>query len=197
MDSQSAVWFCYDLDGEEMEEGRVGTGTGNSVCMWLLSFTWTMEPALAGQLQMLNAFAPEICADFVVMLTMLSLSLTLYPPLSLLSVPGIAVRHQAKILQRTVSDRLKAAEEESESEGESERRSHWKTQKSLMKIACKWFLFLPACHVMVARFACKTFGLLSARHTHPNTHTHMRWLCAKTAKAKSLPRTWTWKSRLP
>lgn len=65
-----------------------------------------------------------------------------------------------------------------------------------MKIACKWFLFLPpACHVMVARFACKTFGLLSARHTLTQTHT--LWLCAKTAKAKSLPRTWTWKSRLP
>lgn len=44
-----------------------------------------------------------------------------------------------------------------------------KTRKSLMKIACKWFLFLPACHVMVARFACKTFGLLSARHTHTHT----------------------------
>lgn len=66
-----------------------------------------------------------------------------------------------------------------------------KTRKSLMKIACKWFLFLPACHVMVARFACKTFGLLSARLWL------WLWLCAKAAKAKSLPRTWTWKSRLP
>lgn len=75
-----------------------------------------------------------------------------------------------------------------------------KTRKSLMKIACKWFLFLPACHVMVARFACKTFGLLSARHTHTHTLHWLwlwLWLCAKAAKAKSLPRTWTWKSRLP
>lgn len=74
---------------------------------------------------------------------------------------GIAVRHQAKILQRTVSDSC------------AEGTTLWKTQKSLMKIACKWFLFLPACHVMVARFACKTFGLLSARRTHThNTYTH-------------------------
>lgn len=54
---------------------------------------------------MLNAFGPEICADFVVMLTMLSVARVPFDAASQWeSVPGIAVRHQAKILQRTVSD---------------------------------------------------------------------------------------------
>lgn len=140
---------------------------------------------------MLNAFGPEICADFVVMLMMLSVARVPFDAACQWvwqSVAGIAVRHQAKILQRTNCQRQLCC-------GRSDAGD--KTRKSLMKIACKWFLFLPACHVMVARFACKTFGLLSARHTHTHTPLHWLWLCAKAAKAKSLPRTWTWKSRLP
>lgn len=137
---------------------------------------------------MLNAFGPEICADFVVMLTMLSVCRCRV---------GVAAGVSACHCGQTPSkNTLANCQRQLCAEGTT---TLWKTQKSLMKIACKWFLFLPACHVMVARFACKTFGLLSARHTHTHTHRllHMLWLCAKPAKAKSLPRTWTWKSRLP
>lgn len=105
---------------------------------------------------MLNAFGTEICADFVVMLTMLSVCRCRV---------GVAACHCGQTPSKNTPANC---QRQLCAEGTT---TLWKTQKSLMKIACKWFLFLPACHVMVARFACKTFGLLSARHTHTDSST--------------------------